>query len=155
MMKCACCSSPMHIVNGRVVPAHACLVPFRKFLSATTPFYLIEGRSIVCNRETTVIKKIGHHCWDVECMLCHCCFRVVAVGKHAFIQQGRHALTTNCDTETMLTSDIERYIRFTGDEPRRSEYWGDDADFEYMFSNDKEVVVGSCRLPSTFPPLSK
>lgn len=153
-MKCACCSSPMYVVNGHVVPGHTCLIPFRKFLSATSPFYLIEGRTIVCNRETTVIKKIGHHCWDIECAFCHCCFRVVAVGKHAFVQQGK-PLTAKCEAQTTLTPEIERYIRFTGNEPNHSEYWDGDADIEYMFSNGREALVGSCRLPSTFPPLSK
>ena len=144
-MQCTCPTSPMKVEGRRVLTVPNRLTSLKAFVSPAHPLFEIADGAISCPRKSMIIWRVANGCWNIQCRNCGTIITIFLVDNRAFAQQ-RPISRQSAKEVSHVPREIARFIRFEDDDDTSVGSWDCDSDFEMMFSNDREAVVGSFRL---------
>lgn len=156
---CACICKNVH-VNGHIVPKyiHSNITPFRKpSLGIRKSLYSIDTQSIDVHDLKRIKDSIlNESCFYLKCMTCGTTFMFFSTNKKIFLEKIE---PVNGMAKQVQKSDkindhknlqLNQYQPFTKEKDLTKINFFDDTDFEFMFSNNIEPIIGSYKDQSSF-----
>ncbi|OHT02918.1 hypothetical protein TRFO_29850 [Tritrichomonas foetus] len=146
-LQCSC--SSVRVKGEKVATLPPSLTNFRAHLDAHIPVFLISEGGITAVPKIST-NRVCERCYDIVCNSCGSKFRIFIHGKRGYLQFPKKKVTekpSNSDEMTVplpLRSFIQ--VKETNSEDIQFDEFinsGDDDDFELMFSNSNENLVGS------------